>query len=440
MKQEQDLCARGMEAIKGKLGRAQFNMWFANARMDRKDDGHVVVEVQNGFQADWIRSNYLSLVKNVLKEIASSEMEVEISLTKSPRKAESAPDTTFPAGKKFDDRVTWNYTFDNFVVGSSNQFAHATAQAVAAEPGRKYNPLLIYGGVGLGKTHLIHAIANHLGNGKNLLLHSMTSQNFEHEMISHLRAGSLDQFRAKYRAVDVLLIDDVHFWSGKERTQQEFYFVFNTLFESRRQMVFTSDRPPSEIPDLDERLISRFGMGLIADIQPPDIETKVAILQKKAELFHVPLTDELAFYLAGRITSNVRDLEGCLMRLAAHKAFSHEDMSIEYIKANIEAILPGRKEKPSVDEILRTVSHEFSLKISDLKGERRIKSIAYGRQISMFLLRTVLEMSFPEIGSLFGGKDHSTVIHACRKIERMSSTDDRTKQVLYRLKKSIGYA
>ncbi|MBI2889256.1 MAG: chromosomal replication initiator protein DnaA [Nitrospirae bacterium] len=441
MMDTQEIWERSIERVKAKVGPAQFKMWFANVRCERGASGRFVLETQDKFQADWIRENYADLLRQTVSEVSSDNLEVEIAQRANGTSgAESPAATPPPALKRFDDHASWNYTFDNFVVGASNQFAHASALAIAKDPGRKYNPLLIYGGVGLGKTHLIHAIANHLTAQGGLAVHSTTSQDFEHNLIAHLRSGTLDEFRAKYRKVDVLLIDDIQFWATKERTQQEFFFVFNTLFERRRQMVFTSDNPPNEITGLHERLISRFSRGLMADIQPPDIETKVAILQKKAEFFQLSLSDDVAFTLASRITSNIRDLEGCLTRLAAHCAFSQEPITAEYLQAHMDTIMPGRREKPSPDELVRAVAAEFNLKPADLRGSRRIKTIALARQTAMFLMRTVIGTSLPEIGRLLGGKDHTTVLHACRKIHSLTNSDDQFRQSLGRIRKVVGYA
>ncbi|MBI2058874.1 MAG: chromosomal replication initiator protein DnaA [Nitrospirae bacterium] len=442
METAETIWTQSLKSVKERLGQKEFERWFSNVVLGRVEEGRIVVEAPLAYQADWIRTNYLPLLRQTWSDATSSEIEIEIHSNGNGHGDTNVPTESLLSKqqKQMDDRPVGQHTFENFVVGNSNQFAYASALAVATEPGRKYNPLLLYGGVGLGKTHLIHAVGSHLGRERALTIHMTTSQSFEQDFISHVRNRALDDFRAKYKKVDVLLIDDIHFWARKEQTQQEFYFVFNTLFERRKQMVFTSDRPPNEIPDLDERLVSRFSMGHMADIQPPDIETKVAILQKKSEQFGVQLPDDVAFFLSGRINSNIRDLEGCLTRLAAHLEFTQQDLCLDYVKTNIDTILPGRKEKPTSDEIIRTVIQHFNIKLTDIKGQRRIKSIAYARQVAMYLLRTILGTSLPEIGMQFGGRDHSTVLHACRKIHGISTTDDRTKKDLHDIRKAFGYA
>jgi chromosomal replication initiator protein len=312
------------------------------------------------------------------------------------------------------------YTFDTFVVGSSNQFAHAACRAVAETPSRSYNPLFIHGGVGLGKTHLMHAIGHYvLQHHPGLALTYISSERFMNEMINAVRFDGILEFRSRYRSVDVLLVDDIQFVSGKEGTQNEFFHTFNALHDAQKQIVISSDRPPNEIPALEERLRSRFEWGLIADIQPPDLETRVAILKKKAEAEFVPLSDDVALYMASRIKSNIRELEGSLIRLIAYSSLTKSQLTIELAQQVLKSSEDHDEKAISIEQIQKFVAEYFHLKLTELKSRNNSKSIALPRQVAMYLCKALTHASLPEIGRSFGGKHHSTVIHSINKVEEM---------------------
>ncbi|MBF8299661.1 MAG: dnaA 1, partial [Acidobacteria bacterium] len=316
------------------------------------------------------------------------------------------------------------YTFDTFIVGLSNQFAHAACRAVAEAPSRSYNPLFIYGGVGLGKTHLMHAVGQYvLQHNSTMKLTYISSERFMNEMINALRYDRILDFRERYRSVDVLLVDDIQFVSGKEGTQTEFFHTFNALYDAQKQIVLSSDRPPHEIPALEERLRSRFEWGLIADIQPPDIETRVAILKRKAEAEAVPLPDDVAMYIAGRIKSNIRELEGSLIRLIAYASLTGLEITLDLTKDVLKNVMEQDDKAVTIETIQRFVSDYYQLKMADLKARNNSRSVAMPRQIAMYLCKSLTRASLPEIGRSFGGKHHSTVIHSIKKIEGLRKRD-----------------
>src|SRR6056297_3962665 len=330
------------------------------------------------------------------------------------------------------------YTFDTFVSGTSNQFAHAAAMAVAKSPATTYNPLFIYGGVGLGKTHIIHSIGNEIiKNNNNLTITYYSSEKFTNELINSLRHGKMEEFRNKFRSIDVLLIDDIQFIAGKKSTQEEFFHTFNALYESHKQIVVTSDKFPKEIPGLEDRLRSRFEWGLIADIQPPDVETKQAILKMKAEQNHIDLPEDVASFLANSICSNVRELEGYLIRIGAYASLTSTAINLQMARDVLKDILIEKNKELSVEEILKRVSSHFNVKISDIKSSRRHKAIVLPRQVAMYLARQLTSASYPEIGEKFGGKDHSTIIHAINKIEKLAGEDYSLRKNLDLLRKNL---
>jgi len=336
-------------------------------------------------------------------------------------------------GAAFDGR----YTFATFVVGASNQFAHAAARAVASQPGDHYNPLFIYGGVGLGKTHLVNAIGQHILVRQPLLrVGYLSCEVFMNELISSLRRDRMEEFKRRFRQVDVLVLDDVQLLAGRERTQEEFFHTFNTLHEQRRQIVLTSDKVPKDIPELEERLRNRFEWGLIADIQPPDVETRVAILQKKAELLHVPLPHEVALLLAEEFAANVRELEGSLTRLAAHASVSRRDITVDYAREVLGAVRPPRASAVTFDHIALAVCDRFSLRPADLRSRRRSRHVAVPRQIAMYLCRRLLGASFPRIGELFD-RDHSTAVHATAVVDRRLKGDPGFQATVEGLERAI---
>jgi chromosomal replication initiator protein len=424
--------------VQAKVNRHSFYTWFKPTSFVL-DDGHsVTVRVPNALFKDWITKHYSGVIAEALEEVQRSDALVsfvasgtpEAEIPGPPSAAPDAPGepgaqllstptpTTSPAG------LNPRYTFDSFIVGSSNQFAHAACRAVAEAPSRSYNPLFIYGGVGLGKTHLMHAIGHYvLQHDHTLALTYISSERFMNEMINAVRYDRLIDFRERYRSVDVLLVDDVQFLAGKEGTQNEFFHTFNALYDSQKQIVVSSDCPPHEIEQLEERLRSRFEWGLIADIQSPDLETKVAILKKKAEAESVPLPNAVAIYIAGRIKSNIRELEGSLIRLIAYASMTGRELSTELAQEVLRNVKDHEEKAVTIDHIQKFVSDYYQLKLADLKSRNNSKSIAMPRQVAMYLCKNLTHASLPEIGRSFGGKHHSTVIHSIKKVEALRLRD-----------------
>jgi len=329
------------------------------------------------------------------------------------------------------------YTFESFVVGTSNQFAHAASLAVASQPGNAYNPLFIYGGVGLGKTHLLHAIGNHIQAKGSFNVYYLSAETFIYDLIDSIRYEKMSDFHNRYRSMDVLLLDDVQFMAGKERTQEEFFHTFNALYQSQKQMVVTSDKVPKDIPELEERLRSRFEWGLIADIQLPDMETRVAILNKKAELESIDLPSEVSLFIARHVHSNVRVLEGSLTKLKAYAHLTGQNISIEMCKNALQDVLGERKTTLTIEEVIKSVCRHYGIRMQDLKSTKRSKQIALARQVAMYLCRLLTSESFPEIGTRFGGKDHSTVIHSVNKIEALLAEDKKIKEDVESIRKLL---
>jgi chromosomal replication initiator protein len=428
-----------------KISQKAFDIWLKPIRLLNLSESQIELEVPNKFFKDWISENYQNLIRDsffhlsgrqcaihfLIKEVTEEKME-------KPKAAErsSAPRQVRHTVKE--DGLNPNYTFDDFVVGSCNQFAHAAALAVANLPAKNYNPLFIYGGVGLGKTHLINSIGNQiLDNDPSANICYTTSEKFTNELINCLRYEKMTDFRNKYRNKDALLLDDVQFLGGKERTQEEFFHTFNSLYESHRQIVITSDKLPKEIPGLEERLRSRISWGLIADIQPPDIETKVAILCKKAELFNISLSNEVGLFLASNLGTNIRELEGALTRLRAYSSLTGSEINTAMAKETLKDILSDRQKMISIDNIQKNVASFYNITVSDLKSSKKLKIYALPRQVAMYLCRTMTHSSFPEIGEKFGGKDHSTVIHAVRQIEKKLNEDRELKNIIDTLKNHL---
>jgi chromosomal replication initiator protein len=416
--------------VQAKVNRHSFYTWFKPTSFVADDGSSVTVRVPNALFKEWITKHYAGVIGEALLEVnrasaavsfvASPLVDDETPAPPLPEATEEtiAPPTTSVAG------LNPRYTFDTFIVGSSNQFAHAACRAVAEAPSRSYNPLFIYGGVGLGKTHLMHAVGHYvLQHDPNLALTYISSERFMNEMINAVRYDRLIDFRERYRTVDVLLVDDVQFLAGKEGTQNEFFHTFNALYDSQKQIVLSSDCPPRDIKQLEERLRSRFEWGLIADIQSPDLETKVAILKKKAEAESVPLPDEVAIYIAGRIKSNIRELEGSLIRLIAYASLTGRELSTELAQDVLRNVLEHEEKAVTIDAIQKFVSEHYQLKLTDLKSRNNSKSVAMPRQIAMYLCKSLTHASLPEIGRSFGGKHHSTVIHSIKKVEALRKED-----------------
>jgi len=415
--------------IENKMTRQGYDTWFAQSKLVSFDGSRMVIQVPSKFHRDWIREHHGEVLKDVIKEVTKKDT-IEIDFFVEPQEPQKKITKTAKDEKKEDRQEKTNllhdkkYTFNSFVVGPSNQFAHASAKAVSEAPGRAYNPLFIYSGVGLGKTHLVNAIGHFVqSKAPRARVAYLSSEQFTNELISHLSHKTMDAFRLKYRNMDILIIDDIQFMAGKERTQEEFFHTFNTLYEAEKQIVLTSDRQPKEIPDIEERLRSRFEAGLIADIQPPDLETRIAILKKKADLQHIRLPDAVAEYLATILKNNIRELEGGLMRLGAIASLTNTDITVDLAKAEMKHLANLREKVITNELIQKIVAESFGVKPSDLKSKRRTRTVVLPRQVAMYLCRQLAGSSLPEIGNFFGGKDHSTVIHSCKVIEEKREKD-----------------
>jgi len=409
-----------LQGIKDKIGQKNFNLWIKPLRLHLFTSNRLVIQAPSQFFKERVQEKYLSLIQLKLNEMGEKSVKVELSTFPKENHQQDQEEYRVSLFREpYSYRLNPKYNFNTFVVGNNNRLAHAAALAVAQSPSAIYNPLFIYGDVGLGKTHLLQAIAHFiLKNRVELSFAYLSSEQFTNELINAIRDDKTVEFRKKYRNKDVLLVDDIHFLAGKERTQEEFFHTFNALYEAHRQIVLSSDRPPTEIPTLEKRLRSRFEWGLITDIQPPDLETRIAILKKKAEIENINLDDEVAVFIAERVKTNIRKLEGCLMRLAAHSSLYNQKIDVSYARGILKDILPPEEPKPvTVEVIQQNVAKYYKIKDSQLKGKKRVKSIALPRQIAMYLCRELTECSFPEIAEKFGGKDHTTVMYAWRKIK-----------------------
>lgn len=411
--------------IKEKLGETIFDTWILPLKPKSGDKHTLVLEAPDNFFKDWVLKNYGQALEEALNR-ASPNDRVGIFIESHAVQGAKQPALTQPVYKiPGQDNIPSaglnpRYTFDNFVVGPSNRHAHAYSLAVAESPAKTYNPLFIYGGVGLGKTHLIQAICHHIKNktSKNAKICYLPSERFTNELIDAIQHHSTSVFRQKYRNSDVLVIDDIHFIAGKESTQEEFFHTFNTLYDAHKQIVFSSDRPPKEIANLQERLVSRFSWGLTTDIQPPDLETRVAILKKKLERESVNLPDEVIFFIAQLIKTNIRELEGALIRTIAYSLLEEKPITLGLAKEVLKDLFKEPKKLITVDFIQRCVAEEFGISLQELKTRRRNKNIVFPRQIAMYLSRELTDLSLPEIGNCFGGKDHTTVLHSYNKIKQ----------------------
>jgi chromosomal replication initiator protein len=439
--------------LEASLNPQHFATWIKPLRLVRIERDLIVLEVSNRFILDWVRDNYAKLIQQVLSELSAVSYRLQIDVAgqdqeatrndlrqrSASREAVTRQSEVIPQHEwQLDLNLNRKYTFEEFVAGSSNQFAFAAAMAVANNPATTYNPLFIYGGVGLGKTHLINAIGNAiLKKSPAVRVCYYTSEKFTNELINSIRYNRMEEFHKKFRSMDVLLIDDIQFIAGKERTQEEFFHTFNTLYESHKQIVVTSDKFPKEIPGLEERLRSRFEWGLIADIQAPDVETKQAILKMKAEQNKIFLPEDVALFLASASSSNVRELEGYLVRLGAYASLTATPINLETARKVLKDILVERNRELSVEEIIKRVGSHFNVKVSDLKSPKRLKAVVLPRQIAMYLARQLTSASYPEIGERFGGKDHSTIIHAIRKVEKMMEENFQLRQTIESLKSTL---
>jgi chromosomal replication initiator protein len=425
--------------LKEKIGAASYETWFSCLNI-KEIEGELVLETPDAFYKNWIIENYIKTLEEITAQQAPN---VSIKITTNPEES-SVPTATVSTDPLFvpvkkpgeASRLNLNsrFSFDNFVVGSSNRFAFAASQAVAESPAKSYNPLFLYSHVGLGKTHLMQSIAHEIKKRHpELKCVYLSSETFTNELINAIRHRSTDQFREKYRNIDVLLIDDIHFIAGKESTQEEFFHTFNTLHNSHKQIIISSDRPPKEITNLEDRLSSRFAWGLIADIQPPDFETRVAILKKKLEREPIVVPDEVISFIADQIKTNIRELEGALIRVVAYSLLEEKPISLAIAKIVLKDMVKETTKTISIDMIQKEISSFFEISVSDIKSKKRSRNVILPRQVSMFLARKLTNLSLPEIGAAFGGKDHTTVMHSCRKIEIDMEKDGDLKKTIEKL-------
>jgi chromosomal replication initiator protein len=424
-----------LSALKPQLNDESYELWFKPVKPVSLDTGCLVVQVPNPFFSDWMRDHYKERIEQLLQERVgqpvSLSFEVVPGLSTPPAQIPTVSTVPvvvshLPEHPTLETHLNPRYTFDSFVVGHSNRFAQAASQAVAKDPGKAYNPLFLYGGVGLGKTHLMHAIGHHMikTNPRSRVLYT-TSEKFINEFIDSLRFEKMAQFRQKYRNLDCLLIDDIQFLVDKESSQEEFFYTFNTLYDSRKQIVISSDRPPKEIPTLQERLITRFEWGVVADIQAPDLETRIAILRAKAEAEHLYVPEDVTLFLASHVRSNIRELEGSLIRVVAHASLTAVPLTVDSARETLRDML-AREEAAapvSLEKIQEVVARHYHVEIQDMKSRRRTDAIAFPRQIAMYLARELTDLSTTHIGDAFGGKDHTTVMHATNKIKSRLESD-----------------
>jgi len=417
-----NLWNQALDILETELSKPSFETWLKNTELIAIKKNKAFISVPNEFAKDWLESRYHHLIKGTLELILKEDMLLTFVL---PNEKGSIPIKEENTTNKQDNyplpvHLNPKYTFDSFVIGNSNRFAHAASLAVAESPAKAYNPLFIYGGVGLGKTHLMHAIGHYvLSNFPNHKVEYFSSEKFTNELINAIRDDKTVQFRNKYRNIDVLLIDDIQFLEKKERTQEEFFHTFNALHEANKQIIISSDRPPKEISTLEDRLRSRFEWGLITDMQPPDFETRIAILRKKASMESVDLPNEVMVFIANKIQSNIRELEGALIRVAAYASLTNKEMNPELAAEVLKDIVQSAEPKPlTIELIQKVVANHFGLKVEEFKSKKRTRSIAYPRQIAMYISRELTDSSLPRIGEKFGGRDHTTVIHAHDKIAK----------------------
>lgn len=428
--------------IEEKVGSNILDLWFRPIKLTQLKEQHIMIDIPNRFFKDWIEDNYPDIITESVGSIMGYPVSVRY------RIAEKID----PDLKKLDMRMenrrqklaskgiylNPKYTFEHFIVGSSNQFAQAAARAVADAPGKVYNPLFIYGGVGLGKTHLMTAIGNAVIDKKpDIAIIYVSAEQFTNEVVSAIRHEKMGELKDKYRNVDLLLLDDIHFIANKTQTQEEFFHTFNAIYERQKQIVISSDRPPKEIGAVTDRLRSRFSMGLIADIQPPELETKVAILKKKADMEKIYIPDEVAYYLASKVKSNIRELEGCLIRLGAQASLTGKPITIEMAKTILHDLIEEDEKPVTTDHIQKVVCEHFALKLTDIKAKKRTREIALPRQIAMYLSRHLTGLSLSDIGKNFGGKDHATVIYACKQVEEKRAKEEAFNRMIEGLLRKI---
>ncbi|HQL00601.1 MAG TPA: chromosomal replication initiator protein DnaA [Smithellaceae bacterium] len=439
-----------IKIIQEKVSKQNFDTWIKPVKILALEDQCISLSVPNKFFRDWLIENYIPMIKNSLRQVIGMDVDVDFVLSKDREKVSTSkkeavmdrkkdvlePQTTKNRNFSF---LNANYTFDRFVVGPSNEFAHAASVAVSKQPAKTYNPLFIYGGSGLGKTHLLNAIGlMTASNHPDLNVMYVSAEEFMNEMINCIRYDRMPKFREKYRNISCLLIDDIHFLAGKERTQEEFFHTFNTLHDSGKQIVVTSDKFPKEIPNLEGRLRSRFEWGLIADIQPPEIETKIAIIEKKMQENKVHLPLNVAHYIASHAESNIRELEGYLVRISAYSSLTNREIDLDLVKEVLRKLIKSNnQEDVTIEEIIKIVAGKLNVKIADIKAQNKNKNIVLARQIVMYLSRKLTKYSFPDIGQKIGGRDHSTVIYANNKMINAIDSDLKFKKMVQDIEDAI---
>lgn len=431
----EDIWNKSLSLIEKKVGENAFELWFKPIKLSQLKEQNVIIEIPNRFFKDWVEEYYPNLINDVMEEIVGYPVTVKFKIAEKEDSELKKIDARLEGRKQrlASKGIYLNpkYTFNNFVKGQSNQFAHAAAMAVADSLGKAYNPLFIYGGVGLGKTHLITAIGNKVADKRhdfNILY--VPSEQFTNEVVSAVRHGKTEELKGRYRNLDLLLVDDVQFMENKTATQEELFHTLNTLYEKQKQIVLSSDRPPKEIKNITDRLRSRFSMGLIADIQPPEIELRMAIIQKKAETERIQLTDEVINFLASKIKSNIRELEGCLIRLGAQSSLTGDPIDVAMAKNILKDIISEDDRPITIEQIQKTVAEFFGIKYQEMRSKKRTKEIAIPRQAAMYISKQLTDSSLSDIGKNFGGKDHATVIYACRQIaERREKDEDFNRKI-----------
>lgn len=444
-----ELWEKTLNIIKGELSEVSFNTWIKSCEPISMSSDTIKISVPNAFTQEILEKRYKDLVANSIKATCSKLYNIEFLIASEIQNNEEEQSEKRQNKIKDDKKVIVNdemntnlnpkYTFDSFVIGNSNRFAHAASLAVAESPAKAYNPLFIYGGVGLGKTHLMHAIGHYvLNNNPSAKVVYVSSEKFTNELINAIKDDKNEEFRNKYRNVDILLIDDIQFIAGKERTQEEFFHTFNALHDANKQIILSSDRPPKEIPTLEDRLRSRFEWGLIADIQVPDFETRMAILKKKADVEKLNVANEVMVYIATKIKSNIRELEGALIRIVAYSSLTNREITVDLASEALKDIISKKQGKHITIEIIQdVVASYFNLRVEDLKSQRRTRNVSYPRQMAMYLSRKLTDMSLPKIGEEFGGRDHTTVIHAYEKISDNLNRDESLQHTIDDLTKKL---
>jgi chromosomal replication initiator protein len=434
--------------MKERMSEPSFNTWFQGSRINQFDprQNRITVFIPSSFSKNWVSNHYNQDIHTTIAALTEQEFSIDYVCTQQeepsavemePQQSLQPPEDTQPVMDI--PQLNGKYTFESFVIGASNRFAHAASLAVAEKPALSYNPLFIYGGVGLGKTHLMHAIGHYvLQRSPSAKVLYLSSERFTNEFITSIRDNRTADFRNRYRSIDVLLIDDIQFLAKKEGTQEEFFHTFNSLHEAGKQIVISSDRPPKEIPTLEDRLRSRFEWGLITDIQAPDLETRIAILQRKANADRLNVPEEVLQYIANQVNSNIRELEGALIRVIAYSSLVNTDVSVTLAEEALKDIIaPDKPKAVTVSQIQKVVGDHFSLKVEELKAKKRTKNIVFPRQIAMYLTRELTDLSLPKIGEAFGGRDHTTVLHACEKVSNEIRANDQLRNTIHRLSEAI---